>query len=72
MWPMGLLLPSLNWLSGSGKGRFFFLNHQGIVPNLLSSPLLKRCDPSFERSFINPLPNDDGRETFYPMCLVLL
>ena len=49
---------SLNWLSGSGKGRFFFLNHQSIVPNLLSSPLLKGCDPSFERSFINPLPND--------------
>ena len=26
---------SLNWLSGSGEGRFLKKNHQSIVPNLL-------------------------------------
>ena len=42
---------NLNWLSGSGEGRVFYkINHQIIVLNLLSSPLLKGCDPSFERS----------------------
>ena len=50
---------SLNWLSGSVEGRVFLLNHQSIVPYLLSSPVLKGCDPSFERSWI-----------LYPMMLV--
>ena len=40
----------LNWLSGSGEGRFF----KNIIKvlSLLSFPLLKRCDPSFKRSWI--------------------